>query len=84
MFLTWYSPEAIAAAMPAGILNFAITCVFIGIASYAGTFVALYSVFDSKNIIFASAIKGAGDTRFVMFMIVEFRNEDYLWMPDSQ
>ena len=31
---------------------------------------ALYSVFDAMNIIFASAIKGAGDTRFVMFMIV--------------
>ncbi|HVN72152.1 MAG TPA: MATE family efflux transporter [Desulfomonilia bacterium] len=33
-------------------------------------FVALYSVFDTMNVIFASAIKGAGDTRFVMFMIV--------------
>jgi len=33
-------------------------------------FVALYSIFDSMNIIFASAIKGAGDTRFVMVMIV--------------
>ncbi len=35
-------------------------------------FVALYSVFDTLNIIFASALKGAGDTRFVMFMIVGF------------
>ncbi len=42
MFLTWYSPEAIAAAMPAGILNFNITCIFIGTASYVGTFVAQY------------------------------------------
>ena len=42
MFLTWYSPEAIAAAMPAGILNFTITCIFIGTASYVGTFVAQY------------------------------------------
>ena len=33
-------------------------------------FVALYSIFDTMNIIFASAIKGAGDTRFVMFMMV--------------
>ncbi len=33
-------------------------------------FVALYSLFDTLNLIFASAIKGAGDTRFVMFMIV--------------
>jgi multidrug resistance protein, MATE family len=29
-------------------------------------FVALYSVFDSVNIVFGSALKGAGDTRFVM------------------
>jgi len=33
-------------------------------------FIAVYSIFDTMNIIFASAIKGAGDTRFVMFMIV--------------
>jgi MATE family multidrug resistance protein len=33
-------------------------------------FVAIYSIFDTMNIIFASAIKGAGDTRFVMFMIL--------------
>jgi len=33
-------------------------------------FVALYTVFDTLNIVFASAIKGAGDTRFVMIMIV--------------
>jgi MATE family multidrug resistance protein len=33
-------------------------------------FVAVYSIFDTMNIIFASAIKGAGDTRFVMFMIM--------------
>ncbi len=33
-------------------------------------FVALYCVFDAMNIIFASAIKGAGDTRFVMYAII--------------
>lgn len=42
VFLAWYSPQAIAAAMPAGILSFAITGFFIGTASYAGTFVAQY------------------------------------------
>lgn len=42
MFLTWYSPEAIAAAMPAGLLNFAIMCLFIGTAGYVNTFVAQY------------------------------------------
>ena len=33
-------------------------------------FVALYSIFDSGNLIFSAALKGAGDTRFVFFMIV--------------
>lgn len=43
MFLSWHSEEAMAAAMPAGILNFAIICLFIGTVSYAGTFVSQYS-----------------------------------------
>ncbi|MEW6186759.1 MAG: MATE family efflux transporter [Thermodesulfobacteriota bacterium] len=42
MFLSWYSAEAIAAAMPAGLLNFAVMSFFIGTASYVGTFVAQY------------------------------------------
>ena len=42
MFLTWYSPEAIAAAMPAGMLNFTIMSLFLGTASYVSTFVAQY------------------------------------------
>ena len=33
-------------------------------------FVAIYSIFDTMNIVFVSAIKGAGDTRFVMIMLV--------------
>jgi len=33
-------------------------------------FVAVYSVFDTLNIIFAAGIKGAGDTRYVMVMIL--------------
>ncbi len=42
MFLSWYSEEALASAMPAGILNFAFICLFIGTVSYAGTFVSQY------------------------------------------
>ncbi len=33
-------------------------------------FVAFYCLFDSGNIIFAAALKGAGDTRFVMLLTV--------------
>jgi MATE family multidrug resistance protein len=42
MMLTWYSPSALAASMPEGILNFTLVCVFMGTASYAGTFIAQY------------------------------------------
>ncbi|MCG8569171.1 MAG: MATE family efflux transporter, partial [Spirochaetes bacterium] len=42
MFLTWYSPEAIAAAMPAGILNFTLISIFMGTGNYVATFVAQY------------------------------------------
>ena len=42
MFLTWYSPEAIAAAMPAGMLSFTLVSLFVGTASYVSTFVAQY------------------------------------------
>ncbi len=42
MFLSWHSEEALAAAMPAGILNFAFICLFIGTVSYAGTFISQY------------------------------------------
>jgi len=35
-------------------------------------FVAFYSLFDTGNIIFAGALKGAGDTRFVMWISVFF------------
>jgi MATE family, multidrug efflux pump len=42
MFLSWYSPEALAAAMPAGMLYFSISCFFMGTAGYVNTFVAQY------------------------------------------
>jgi MATE family multidrug resistance protein len=51
MFLTWYSNETIAAAMPSGLLNFTLLCFFIGTAGYVTTFVAQY--------------KGAGQPRSI-------------------
>lgn len=43
MFLTWYSTEAMAAALPAGMTNFVLASFFMGIASYINTFVAQYT-----------------------------------------
>jgi len=39
VFLTWYSPAAIAASMPAGILNFTFVSLFMGTVSYVTTFI---------------------------------------------
>ena len=43
VFLTWYSTEALAAALPAGMTNFIFLSFFIGIAQYVNTFVAQYT-----------------------------------------
>lgn len=42
VFLSWYSPEAVAAAMPSGMIYFTIASLFIGAAGYVGTFTAQY------------------------------------------
>lgn len=42
MFLAWYSPEAIAATMPSGVVYFTIISLFSGTAGYVSTFVAQY------------------------------------------
>ena len=42
MFLSWYSEDALAASLPAGVTNFTFICFFMGVASYTGTFVAQY------------------------------------------
>ena len=43
MFLSWYSTDAMAAAMPAGMIHFALVCFPLGVASYVNTFVAQYN-----------------------------------------
>lgn len=43
MFLAWHSAEALAAATPAGILNYTLMSLFIGTAGYVSTFVAQYA-----------------------------------------
>ncbi|MDP6779669.1 MAG: MATE family efflux transporter [Candidatus Latescibacteria bacterium] len=43
VFLTWYSRDALAAVLPAGMLNFTFASFFIGTTAYVNTFVAQYS-----------------------------------------
>ena len=42
VFLTWYSTDALAASLPAGMTNFVIVSLFLGTAGYVNTFVAQY------------------------------------------
>jgi MATE family multidrug resistance protein len=35
-------------------------------------FVAIFSLFDTMYVIFSSAVRGAGDTKFTMYMVVIF------------
>lgn len=58
MFLTWYSPSAVAASMPAGMLNFTLICVFLGTVSYVDTFVAQYYGAGRKKMIGPSVWQG--------------------------
>ncbi|OPZ81514.1 MAG: Multidrug resistance protein NorM [bacterium ADurb.Bin429] len=49
MFLTWHSPEALAASGPSGALAFTIQSVFVGLAGYAAVFVAQYTGADKPR-----------------------------------
>lgn len=43
LFLLWYSPTAVAASMPAAMLQFMVICFPLGIASYVNTFISQYN-----------------------------------------
>ena len=42
MFVSWYSADALAASMPAGVFSFALSSLFFGTTMYVGTFVSQY------------------------------------------
>ncbi|TFG63534.1 MAG: MATE family efflux transporter [Spirochaetales bacterium] len=42
VFLSWYSPDAVAAALPSAIINWTFLSLFIGMAGYVSTFISQY------------------------------------------
>ena len=58
VFLTWYSADTIAAALPAGMASFALVCLFAGTAAYVNTFVAQYFGADEGHKIGAIVWQG--------------------------
>lgn len=70
MFLAWYSPAAIAAAMPAGMTSFAMLCFFIGTAAYVNTFVAQYYGADEEHKIGAIVWQGIYFSAISLIIII--------------
>jgi MATE family multidrug resistance protein len=70
MFLSWYSPAAIAAAMPAGMTSFAMLCFFIGTAAYVNTFVAQYFGAEEEHKIGAIVWQGIYFSALSLIVIV--------------
>lgn len=59
VLLAWYSPAAMAAALPAGILFWAVLSLPFGVAQYVNTFVAQYAGAGRKERVSASVWQGA-------------------------
>jgi len=70
MFLAWYSPASIAAAMPAGMTSFAMLCFFIGTAAYVNTFVAQYFGADEEHKIGAIVWQGIYFSSLSLLVII--------------
>jgi MATE family multidrug resistance protein len=58
MYLTWYSTDALAAALPSGIIHWTVMSVVIGTVSYLNTFVAQYQGAGQKERVVASVWQG--------------------------
>ena len=58
VFLSWYDSDALAAALPAGILSFTLGTFFLGMVGYVNTFVAQYSGANRPERVGASVWQG--------------------------
>ena len=86
MFLTWYSPEAIAASLPAGMVNWTITSLFVGTAAYVNTFVAQYYGAKRYQNIGPSVWQGIYLSIIVIILvliILPFTNHFFQWIGHS-
>jgi len=87
LFLSWYSAESIAASMPAGSLNFTITSLFLGIASYVGVFVSQYfgaKKFNSISKVIWQGIYLSLLGAFIIFIISFFAFKIFLFFGHSE
>ena len=83
VFLMWYSADAMAAALQAGIANFAIVSLFLGIVSYVNTFVAQYYGAAAHNRIGSAVWQGiylSAVTGTLMLLLIPLARPLFLWM----
>jgi MATE family multidrug resistance protein len=78
VFLTWYSPDAIAASMPSAMANWTIISLFVGIAIYVNTFVAQYYGAHRYHKIGPAVWQGIYLSLIASIALVPF----YLWAPE--
>lgn len=72
MFLAWYSAEALAASMPAGLLNWTCLSFAFGTALYTNSFVAQYQGAGRKDRVAASMWQGLFIASFFGILLVGF------------
>ncbi|MDR3243145.1 MAG: MATE family efflux transporter [Elusimicrobiota bacterium] len=71
IFLSWYSQEAFAASVPAGVTNFAIVSLFLGTIAYVDVFVAQYYGKEEYRSI-GHAVWQSVYLSFIAFLIMAF------------
>lgn len=72
VFLTWYDRDSLAAALPAGLLNYVFGCFFLGTSGYLNTFVAQYSGAEQPKRVGASVWQGIYFSIIAGFIMLAF------------
>jgi MATE family multidrug resistance protein len=83
MFLAWYSPEAIAATMPAGVVYFTVMSLFTGTANYVSTFVAQYwgaHQFDRIGSIIWQGMYVSLIAGLILLLLVPLARQFFFWV----
>ena len=86
MFLSWYSTDAMAAAMQAGITSFGIASLFYGTVSYVNTFVAQYTGSAQNNKTGPAVWQGiyiAIVAGVLLLFLIPMAGQLFLWMGHS-
>lgn len=87
LFMSWYSNEALAAALPAGVVSWTITSLPFGIAGYGSTFVAQYYGAKQNHRIGAIVWQSIwmGLAFIPVYLWIGFKGQSlFLWMGHSE